>query len=145
MAATRIDTRCGQRGGKTERQRRHHGYQRRERQDSNVDGQVQRQGHRGWELYCCEKACRPVRDGDAADSAGTRQQQALCQQLTQQPPTPGAECLSDCELQAATGRACQDQVRQIDADDEQNKTDDRHEDRCERRNRRRDLGMKGGA
>ena len=71
----------------------------------------------------------PIPDDDAERAADRREQQALGQQLPDQPPARRAERQPDRHLFLPGRRARQQQVRDVGADDQQHQGDDDAEDR----------------
>ncbi len=91
----------------------------------DVDVVEQRQRERGLML-------QPRRDGEGQRKAEERtdsgEQEAFGKQLANDAAAAGAERAAECELLAARGGTCEQQVGEIDADDEQDESDGGPED-----------------
>src|ERR1700751_4038996 len=65
---------------------------------------------------------------EAEERTDSGAQQAFGKQLADDAAATGAECAAECELLAARGSTCEQKVREIDADDEQDESDGGPED-----------------
>ena len=136
-----VDPGNGQCGHHAERQSCHHADDRGEREHANVEPEIDEQGNRRRDAHRHQEPCRPEGDADRPGGPGHRQDEIFGEQLSNQPAATGAERLPERDLDVASGRSRQYEVRDVDADDQQDERTEGHERGREYRDGLRSLRM----
>lgn len=139
--ANEVELRRAERRHGAERQRGadHDKHEKREHAPIHREVQLDRERHGHLRDGSHERLRQHVRDRRATGGARARQQQVLCQQLTNQPPAAGAHRLTNGQLDPPRRRACQHEIGHVDADDHQDQPDDDRQDTGENADRDCDL------